>query len=158
MYLLLTSRHFVNSRNVLERKSKFLRGPGKPNKSYSLSNDKIEQLCQSRQFDYHSPIALIDTLWWLLKLQFGFWGCQEHQSIKIEDFTFKRQDGFSYLTSCDWINKTRQSGLCKKYRVQIPKMFETRNDPCPVKISRTYLAKRPAELWTAGPFYLVCYQ
>ena len=33
-------------------------------------------------------------------------------------------------------------------------MFETRNDRCPVKIFRTYLAKRPAHLRISGPFYL----
>ena len=33
-------------------------------------------------------------------------------------------------------------------------MFETRNDRCPVKIFRTYLAKRPLDLRTSGPFYL----
>ena len=33
-------------------------------------------------------------------------------------------------------------------------MFETRNYRCPVKIFRTYLAKRPADLRIPGPFYL----
>ena len=47
MYSLLTSRHFLNSRNVLKGKAKLLREQGKgksPNKSCILSNDKIEQL------------------------------------------------------------------------------------------------------------------
>ena len=34
-------------------------------------------------------------------------------------------------------------------------MFETRNDRCPVKSFRAYLTKRPADLRTSGPFYLV---
>ena len=65
--------------------------------------------------------------------------------MKIEDFTFKKHDGFTYLTFSEGITKTMQSGLREKYRVQIPKMFETRNDRFPVKIFRTYLAKRPAD-------------
>ena len=47
MYSLLTNRHFLNSRNVLEGRARLLREQGKgkrPNKSCSLSNDKIEQL------------------------------------------------------------------------------------------------------------------
>ena len=47
MYSLLTSRHFLNSRNVLEERARLLREQGKgkrPNKSCSLSNDKIEHL------------------------------------------------------------------------------------------------------------------
>ena len=47
MYLLLTSRYFLNSRNALEGKTTYLREQGKgkrSNKSCSLSNDEIEQL------------------------------------------------------------------------------------------------------------------
>ena len=47
MYSLLTSRYFLNSRNVLERRARLLREQRKgkrPNKSCSLSNDKIEHL------------------------------------------------------------------------------------------------------------------
>ena len=81
-------------------------------------------------------------------------GRQEHHNMKIEDFTFKKHDGFTYVTFSEGITKTKQSELREKYRVQIPKMFETRNDRCPVKIFRTYLAKRPADLRTSVPFYL----
>ena len=157
MYQLLTSKHFLNSRNILEGKARLLREQGKgkrPNKGCSLSNDKIEQLWQSGQFGYHSPMTLINTLWWRFTLYFSFRGRQEHHNMKTEDFTFKKHDGFTYVTFSDGIAKTRQSGLREKQRVQIPKMFETRNDRCPVKICRTYLAKRPAELRTSGPFYL----
>ena len=94
----------------------------------------------------HSLVALY-TLFWSH-------GSQEHHNMKIEDFTFKKHDGFTYVTFSEGITKTRQSGLREKYRVQIPKMFETRNDRCPVKVFRTYLAKRPADLRTSGPFYL----
>ena len=55
MYSLLACRHFLNSRNVLEGKARLLREQGKdkrPNKSCSLSNDKIEQLWQSGLLGY----------------------------------------------------------------------------------------------------------
>ena len=114
-------------------------------KAKNASHDEIEQLWQSGQFGYHSPMALINTLWRLFTLYFGLRGRQEHLNMKTEDFTFKKHDGFTYVTFSEAITKIRQSGLCEKYRVQIPKMFETRNDGCPVKIFRTYLAKRPAD-------------
>ena len=64
MYSLLTSRHFLKSKNVLKARVLREQGKGKrPNKTCSLSHDKIEQLWQSGQFGYHSPIALISTLW-----------------------------------------------------------------------------------------------
>ena len=98
MYSLLTSRHFLNSRNVLEGKARLLREQGKgklPNKSCSLSNDEIEQLWESGQLDYHSPMALINTVWWLFTLHFGLRGRKEHHNMKIEDFTFNKRDGFT---------------------------------------------------------------
>ena len=55
MYSLFFSRYFLNSRNALEGKARLLREQGKgkrPNKSCSLSNDKIEQLWQSVLLDY----------------------------------------------------------------------------------------------------------
>ena len=146
MYSALPSRH---SRNVLEGKARLSRVKGKgkrPNKSCSLSNGKIEQLWQSGQFGYHSPMALINTLWWLFRLHFALRRRQGHHNMKIEDFTFKKHDGFTYVTFSERITSTRQIGFHEKYLVQIPKMFETRNDRCPVKIFRTYVAKRLADL------------
>ena len=47
MYSLLTSKHFLNSRKVLEEKARLLKEQEKdkrPNKSCSLSNGEMEQL------------------------------------------------------------------------------------------------------------------
>ena len=125
VYSLLTSRYFLNSRNVLEGKARLLKEQGKdkrPNKSCSLSNDETEQLLQSGQFGYHSPMALINTIWWLFTFHFGLRRRQEDQNIKTEDFTFKKHDGLTYVTFSEQITKTRQSGLREKYRIQIPKI------------------------------------
>ena len=100
IYSLLTSRHFLNSRNVLEGKTRLLRVQGKgkrSNKSCSLSHDEIEQLQQSSRFGYHLRVSLISTLWWFFTLYFGIRD-QEHHNMKIEDFTFKKHDGFTYVT------------------------------------------------------------
>ena len=94
MYSLLTGRPFVNSRNVLAGKTRLLREQGKgkcPNKSCSLSNGKIEQLWQSGQFGYHSPMALINTLWRLFTFHFGLRGPQEHQNMT----SFIKHDWFT---------------------------------------------------------------
>jgi len=49
--------------------------------------------------------------------------------MKLEDFTLKVADGGKeYLTYSEGITKTRQSGLHRKQRLQIPKMFATGND------------------------------
>ena len=71
-------------------------------------------------------MALINTLYLLFTLHFGLRG-----RITTSTMVHLRSPG-----------KTRQSALCEKYRVQIPKKFEIRNDRCLVKIFRTYLAIR----------------
>ena len=40
--------------------------------------------------------------------------------------------------SFEGIIKNRQSGLRQKYRAQLPKMFETKNNRCPVKVISSY--------------------
>ena len=106
IYWLLTSRHFLNSRNILEGKARLSREQGKgtrPNKSCSLSHDEIEQLWQSGKSGYNSPMAPINTLWWLITIHFGLRGHQEHHNMKIKDFTFKKHDVFTYVTFSEGI-------------------------------------------------------
>ena len=74
--------------------------------------------------------------------------------MKLEDFTFKEHNGSTYITFSEGITKTRQSGLREKRRAQIPKMFETQNERCPVKIFNFFKTKRPVNLQATGPFYL----
>ena len=46
------------------------------------------------------------------------------------DFTFKEQNGSTFSKG---ITVKRERGLYEKYGVEIPKMFETNNEKCPVK-------------------------
>ena len=52
------------------------------------------------------------------------------------------------------VTKTRQSRLHSKQRLQVPKMFATGNDRCPVSLFKKYMEKRPENLRNSGPFYL----
>ena len=52
------------------------------------------------------------------------------------------------------MTKTRQSGLHQKSRLQLPKVFETQSERCPVKLFQKYLPKRLVENEKSGPFYL----
>ena len=122
MHSLLTSIHFLNFRNVLEGKATLLREQGKgkhPNKSCSLSNGKIKQLWQSGQFGYFSPMALINTLWWLFTFHFGLRGRKEHHNMKIKDFTFKKHDGLHMIL---FLRRSRKPG-----RVDFVKNIEFKN-------------------------------
>ena len=107
VYSLLTSRHFVNSRKVLQGKALLVREQGKGkrlNKSCSFRHGQKEQLWQSRQFGYHSPMSVTNTLWWLFTLHFGVRGRQEHHNLKIKDFSFVHLHNFC------WYDHQNQEG------------------------------------------------
>ena len=131
-------------------------GKGKrPNKSSSLTEDEVEELWSSGKFGSGNGYSLINTLWWQFSLHFGLRGRQEHHNMKIEDFTFKKDDNnIEFLTFAEGITKTRQSGLHEKSRLVQPKMFSTGAERCPVAFFKTYISKRPQELRESGNFYL----
>ena len=94
------------------------------------------------------------TLWWQLNQHFGLRGRQEHNSLRVEDSLFRKTEtGESCIVYAEGITKTRQSGLHQKSRLQLPKMFETQSEKCPVKRFQKYLLKRPVGMEKSGPFY-----
>ena len=52
------------------------------------------------------------------------------------------------------ITKTRQSGLHQKSWLQLPEMFKTQSERCPVKLSQKYLSKRPVGMEKSRLLYL----
>ena len=157
-YLKENNHHVSIIRAVLEAKCKNLREHGKgkrPNKSNSLSESEVNILWECGQLGTHSPMSLIDTIWWLFTLHFGLKGRQKHHSMTVSDFQFKKDDfGNEFVTSAVRITKTRQSDLHEKHRLIQPKMFSTDTSRCPVNIFKLYLSKRPSQLRSSGPLYL----
>ena len=92
---------------------------------------------------------------WLFTLQFGLRGRQEHHSMTVSDFQFKKDDfGNEFVMSAERITKTRQSGLHKKHSLIQPNTFSTDTSRFLVNISKLYLSKRPSQLCSRCPFYL----
>ena len=76
---------------------------------------------------------IISTPCWKLTQSFGFWGRQEHHSMTIEDFSYRKdKSGATHIVFVDGLTKTRQIALYKKSRFQLTKMFETQPETCPV--------------------------
>ena len=149
---------FLSSRKVLEGKARKLRelGMGKrPNKAQSLTREEEEILWENGQLGDKTPRSLINTVWWLLTMHFGLRGRQEHHDMKVEDFSFQKDDGgVEFVTFSEGLTKTRGGGLRVKPRLATPKMFATGENRCPVAFLKKYLNKRPEELKTIGPVYL----
>ena len=143
---------------MLEGKARLLREKGlgkKPNKTNNLTRQEEDILWECGQLGDKTPKSIIATLWWQLTQHFGLRGRQEQHSIKVEDFSFRKDEtGASYIVYAEGIIKTRQSGLHQKSWLQLPKMFETQSERCPVKLFQKYLSKRPVGTEKSGPFYL----
>ena len=93
------------------------------------------------------------TLWWQLTQHFGLRGRQKHNSMRVYDSSFqKNETGASCFVYAEGI--IRQSGLHQKSRLQLPKMFEAQSERCPVKLFQKYLLKHSVGMAKLGPFYL----
>ena len=66
------------------------------------------------------------------------------------DFIFKEQNGSTFSKG---VTVKRERGLYEKYGVEIPKIFETNNEKCPVKKIIFFVRKRSVNLQNSGPFY-----
>ena len=107
------------------------------------------------QFGTHSPVSLINTIWWLFTLHLGLRGRQEHHSMTVSDFQFKKDDfGNEFVTFAEGITKTRQSFLHEKHCLIQPNMFSIDTSRCPVNISKLYLFLCQGQLRSSGPLYL----
>ena len=156
---LLRDRDFATCRSVLEGKARFLRENCKgnrPNRAHSLTKDEEQVLWDCGQLGLTTPRSLLNTVWWLLTQHLGLRGRENHHSLKMEHFIFKKCDrGTEYVRLADGIiSKTFQSGLRETHRLEKPFMFENPNTVCPVKLFKYYISKRPAELRLTGPLYL----
>lgn len=61
-------------------------------------------------------------------------GRHEHRAMKIEDFTFRKDENSTqYLTYAEGITN-RQSGLHEIQRLVTLKMFETKTARCPLSL------------------------
>ena len=93
----------------MEVKCKNLREHGKgkrPNKSNSLLEGEVNILWECEQLGTHSSVHLINTIWWLFTLHFGLRGRQEHHSMTVSNFQFKKDDfGNEFVTFAEGIKK-----------------------------------------------------
>ena len=109
-YSILNSRFFKGSRDELEGKARLLceKGLGKkPNKTNSLTRQEEDILWECGQLGDKTPKSIIATLWWQLTQHFGLRGRQEHHSMRVEDFSFqKNETGASYIVYAEGMTKT----------------------------------------------------
>ena len=58
------------------------------------------------------PQTLLRTIFWLIRVNFGLRGGQEHRNLKLSNFTFKQDsDGRDYILYTECISKAYTGGL-----------------------------------------------
>ena len=146
---IIRDREFLNSRKVLDGKTRKLREQRK-GKRPNRSKEEEEVLWQNGQLGRDTPQALLNTMWWLLTWHFGLRGRQEHHQTKVEDFTLQHDyDGNEFLTFAEGPTKMRQGGLSVKIRLVTAKLFATGNEErCPSCLNDTWRS----EMQKNGPF------
>ena len=79
-------REFVNGREVLEGKARFLREQGydkRPRASKALTTEDEELLWSKGLLGSQSPKSLIATMWFVLTQHFGLRGCSEPNDMYV---------------------------------------------------------------------------
>ena len=110
-YSILNSRFFKGSRDVLEGKARLLHEKGlgkKPSKTNSLTRQEEDILLECSQLVGKTPKSMIATLWCQLTQHFGLRGRQEHHSMRVEDFYFRKDEtGALYIVYAEGIAKNK---------------------------------------------------
>jgi len=105
-----------------------------PNKAQSLTKDEEEIIWQNGQLSDKTPRSVLITIWWLLTMHFGLCSQQEHNDMKVEDFSFEKDGGIEFVTFSEGLTKTRGGRLRVKPPLATPKMFATGEKRCPVTL------------------------
>jgi len=100
----------------------------RPNKAQSLTKDEEEIIWQNGQLSDKTPRSVLITIWWLLTMHFGLCSQQEHNDMKVEDFSFEKDGGIEFVTF------SRGGRLRVKLPLATPKMFATGEKRCPVTL------------------------
>ena len=121
---------------MLEAKARLLSEKGLSkitNKTNSLARLEEDILWECGQLGDKTPKSIIATLWWQLTQHFGLQGRQEHYSMRVEDFPFRKDE---------------TKGIVHSLRRGYNKNKAKRPTP------KKYLSKRPVGMEKSGPLYL----
>ena len=114
---------------------------------------ELELLWNYQKLGDSSSTALVRTMWLLCTQHFGLRGCQEHTTMRVENFVVLRDiKGCEYIEFLEDPTKTRQVGLRPNQRATNPKMFTVGGERCPVELFKIYLSEQPDDLKNSGRF------
>ena len=120
----------------------------------------MARLWETGALGWSTPQILQETLYFFLTMGFGSRGSHEGGQMLWGDVDMKKEhDGTRYLEFTERATKTRTGSLGCAPRSFAPKIYETRDERCPVNFYTMFARRRPEEAnFDQSPFYLTVRQ
>lgn len=160
----LDDQDFVELAQVLDNRMKYLASKGfscPREKAEAIELDEEEQLWSSGTLGESNPKQLIDTLVYLMGVQFALRAGKEHKALRVgprSQFKLKQdKSGDMYLEYTEDTSKNNQGGLKhRKIDKKVGRAYvnEAYPDRCLVRLYRKYLSLRPTSKNCSEDFYL----
>ena len=151
---ILQSELFNTSRQVLLAKRKQLTqqgGGNKPCATRELSEQEVDILFQEKYFGIENASSLVNVMWWLTSLHFGFRARNESRKMKWGDVVLE-SDTNTNIEFLEWGvergTKTRIGLENEVKRAYSPRVYATSDDRCPVMIYKEFKRRRPSDACT----------
>lgn len=156
---LLSDPNFKELQNTLDNvmKTRAAQGMGlHVRRAQVITKSQENVLWQKGLLGESSPQVLLDTMLYLLGLNFALRSGEEHRSLARNQLTVASDDEGEYLLYTENITKTNKRGL-KHYRVerQLRKVYTNKDCPerCVVRLFKLYIERCPADETGDGPLY-----
>lgn len=146
-FQLLSGEQFKSVRNVISNtmRKKVVAGVGLFKKKADPIPPPIEeQLWENGHLGTDTPQKLLRTMFWLIGVNFGLRGGQEHRSLTMDNFKICS----GYIQYTESISKTYRGGLeHRNIEPHSAKAYSNAQQPdrCIVNVFQLYLSKLPAE-------------
>ena len=156
---IVSGSEFYSSNATPKGKATILREKGKgsrPKASKPLTKEEENELWEKGKLGDSDPETLLHTVWHVFTQHLGFRGRQEHRTAEIQDFHFGTdENNEQYIEYNDSKpTKTRPGALKSKRRPQLPRMYATGTERCPLAIFKKYITHRPECFADNGPLFL----
>lgn len=159
-YRLLSDIAFSKLQHCVDNlmKSRAEKGLGlKKKQAKVLSREQENSLWEQGFLGSHDPKTLIDTMLYLIGLNFALRSGEEHRNLTWGQLTLHEEDGSEWLLYTEKISKTNRRGLKDVgiERKQVKAFARTDNpDRCIVELFKRYQSLCPSDIDVDFPFYL----
>lgn len=135
---------------MLEAWRKVLKGEGRgnrPNKASSILDAILDNMWEEKELGAGTAQSLPNMMLFYNTSGFVLRGCHENWELTWGDINLKHDEkNQAYLEFNERLTKTRQGGQNKSPRAFAPKIYETNNERCPIRMYNEFASRRPPSM------------